>query len=165
MQYTMKRREDQEKLLAGLLAMPDVLDASFRDLSIDDASRQGPAGELSPVEICWHLADLEAEGFGVRIRRLLIEDQPRLPDFDGAKIAKARDYRRLSLSDALALFRAARRANVTMFRNLTESQWSRSGVQEGVGTVSVCDVPAMMAEHDAGHQTEVKAWLAAKKES
>ena len=164
MQYTMKRREDQEALLKGLLAMPDVLDASFRDLSIDDASRPGPDGS-SPVEICWHLADLEAEGYSVRIRRLLVEDHPKLPDFNGEAIAKARDYRRLSLSDALALFRAARRANVTMFRNLTESQWTRSGVQEGVGTVSVCDVPTMMAEHDAGHHSEVKAWIASRSES
>src|SRR5262245_56472320 len=145
MQNTMMPREDQDTLLTDLLAMPDVLDASFRDLSIADASRPGPGGESSPVEICWHLADLEAEGFGVRIRRLLIEDHPRLPDFDGAAIAKARDYRSLSLSDALALFRAARRANVTMLRNLTDSQWTRSGVQEGVGLVSICDVPSMMA--------------------
>jgi hypothetical protein len=117
------------------------------------------------VEICWHLADLEAEGYSVRIRRLLVEDQPKLPDFDGAAIAKARDYRRLSLSDALALFRAARRANITMLRTLTETQWARSGVQEGVGPVSVCDVPMMMAEHDAGHHSEVKAWIAARGES
>lgn len=165
MQYMMKRPAEQDALLSELLAMPEVLDATFHDLSIADASRPGPDGGLSPVEICWHLADLEAEGYSVRIRRLLVEDQPKLPDFDGAAIAKARDYCRLSLSDALALFKAARRANVAMFRALTESQWTRSGVQEGVGRVSVCDVPTMMAEHDAGHRHELTAWVASKKES
>src|SRR5262245_5172569 len=107
MRYTTMRGGDQDALLAGLLEMPDILDATFGSLSDDDAARPGPDG-VSPVEICWHLADLEAEGYSVRIKRLLGEEQPQLKDFDGAKIAKARNYRRLPLGDALALFRYVR---------------------------------------------------------
>src|SRR5262245_46244162 len=107
MRYTMMQGGDQDALMAGLLEMADMLDASFGSLSDDDAARPGPDG-VSPVEICWHLADLEAEGYAVRIKRLLGEDQPALPDFDGAAIAKARDYTRRALSDALAVFRATR---------------------------------------------------------
>jgi hypothetical protein len=155
----MMRGGDQDALMAGLLEMPDVLDASFGSLSDDDAARPGPDG-VSPVEICWHLADLEAEGYNVRINRLLGEEHPRLPDFDGAAIARNRNYRRLPLGDALNLFRYVRRANVAILRRLTEEQWKRSGTQEGVGPVALCDVPAMMAQHDASHRKEVTAWVA-----
>jgi hypothetical protein len=156
------RQGDQESLMAGLLAMPDVLEASFGALSADDAVQSGAGGGLSPVEICWHLADLEAEGYAVRIRRLLAEESPHLPDFDGGAIAKARNYRALSLVDGLTAFRAARCANVDALRRLTTHDWLRSGTQEGVGPVALCDVPSMMAEHDAGHREEVAAWIATR---
>ena len=162
MRYTLMRQGDQESLMAGLLAMPDVLEATFGALSTDDAARSGPDGGLSPVEICWHLADLEAEGYAVRIRRLLAEESPHLPDFDGGAIAKARNYRALSLVDGLNAFRAARRVNVDALRRLTTQDWLRSGTQEGVGPVALCDIPSMMAEHDAAHRDEVVAWIATR---
>jgi hypothetical protein len=162
MRYMMMPQGDRESLMAGLMAMPDVLEASFGALSTDDAAQAGPDGGLSPVEICWHLADLEAEGYAVRIRRLLAEDGPQLPDFDGGAIAKARNYRALALSDGLNAFRAARRANIDALQRLTGDEWQRSGTQEGVGRVALCDIPSMMAEHDAGHRDEVGAWIASR---
>jgi len=153
---------DRESLMARLLALPDDLEACFAELTSDAAVQPGPDGGLSPVEICWHLADLEAEGYGVRIRRLLAEEAPQLPDFDGGAIAKARNYRARSLSEGLNAFRTARRANLEALQRLTADDWRRSGTQEGVGTVALCDIPSMMAEHDAGHRDEVAAWVASR---
>jgi DinB family protein len=162
MRYMRLSRSDRVSLMAGLLAMPDVLEKSFGALSPDVARQSGPDGGLSPVEICWHLADLEAEGYAVRIRRLLAEDTPQLPDFDGGAMAKARNYRALSLGEGLDAFRAARRANVDALQRLSDDEWLRVGTQEGVGPVALCDIPSMMAEHDAGHRDEVAAWIASR---
>jgi len=161
MRYTLMPKADRESMMAGLMAMPDVLDTSFSRLTPDAAVQPGPDGVLSPVEICWHLADLEAEGYAVRIRRLLAEESPQLPDFDGAAIAKARHYRTRSLNEGLTAFRAARRANIDALQHLADADWRRSGTQEGVGPVALCDVPAMMAEHDASHRDEIAAWIKA----
>ena len=46
------------------------------------------SGPFALVEQVWHLADLEREGFGERIRRLIAEEDPFLPDFDGAHLAE-----------------------------------------------------------------------------
>jgi len=110
------------------------------------------------VEHCWHLADLEIEGFGERIRRLSEDVEPELPDFDGGRLAEERLYRTRSLADGIAAFRAARRENLRRLRSLTPEQWLRRGTQDGVGPVSLCDLPAMMAEHDAAHREEIEAW-------
>lgn len=151
----------QDTLLADLAAMPAYLATSFAALWPLDAIRPGPGGALAPVEQCWHLADLEHEGYGLRIDRLLREVDPLLADFDGARIARERAYRSRSLADGLAAFRRARQQNLARLRGLTSAEWSRSGRQEGVGPVALCDIPAMMAEHDAGHREEIEAWLRA----
>ena len=153
---------EQNALLAELEAMPDHLATAFAALSSEEAAVAGPDGALAPVEQCWHLADLEREGYGLRIERLLRETEPFLPDFDGARIARERAYRSLSLADGLAAFRQARRDNLARLRTLSAEQWQRDGSQEGVGPIALCDVPAMMAEHDAGHRGEIEAWQHAR---
>jgi uncharacterized damage-inducible protein DinB len=114
-------------------------------------------GAFSLVEHAWHLADLEKEGFGERIRRLRDEERPSLPDFDGARLARERAYRSLPLAPALAAFALARFANVASLRALDELDWERGGEQEGVGGVRLSDIPRMMAEHDAAHRAEIEA--------
>ena len=117
----------QDALLADLQAMPDYLAATFAGLSAADAAVPGPDGALAPVEQCWHLADLEREGYGLRIQRLLGEVDPVLPDFDGARIARERAYRSRSLAEGLAAFREARGRNLARLRTLTADEWSRAG--------------------------------------
>jgi hypothetical protein len=46
---------------------------------------------------------------------------------------------------------------VEQCRHLAD-QWSRGGTQEGVGRIALCDLPSMMAEHDASHRAEIAAW-------
>ena len=150
-----------EALFVELAAMPEFLAGSLGALPADLARQAGPGEAFSPVEHCWHLADLEAEGFGSRIRRLLCEQRPLLPDFDGTRVARERDYRARSLADGLASFRAARQANLTLLRGVSELDWSRSGIQEGVGAVTLADMPRLMREHDAAHEAEIVGWCLA----
>jgi hypothetical protein len=158
MQYMKLDSREQEALLSRLASMPALLRRSFEVLSDDDARLSGPDGAFSPVEQVWHLADLEAEGFAIRIRRLLSEDAPHLPDFDGAAIAERRGYRSLSLAEGLRRFEEARLNNVALLRSLAPEGWMRRGTQEGVGEVSTCDMPAFMRQHDEAHLAEIEAW-------
>ena len=162
MRYMRLSVADREALLAQLDAMPGLLRSAFAALSPAEAAAPGPGDSFAPVEHCWHLADLEREGYTVRIRRLLAEDAPVLPDFDGARIAAERGYRTRSLTAGIEAFREARAANVEALRALGERDWLRPGTQDGVGPVTVCDLPAMMAEHDEGHRSEIEAWARAR---
>ena len=162
MKYLRLDRAERRVLMDGLEAMADVVAAHFASISAEEAVRGGPNETLSPVEQCWHLAELEREGFGARIRRLLDEDDPFLADFDGARLARERQYRSRSLQEGLAAFRAGREANLALLRTVAPEQWSRAGTQEGVGRVSLCDLPSMMAEHDASHRAEIEAWSRAR---
>jgi hypothetical protein len=148
-----------ETLFGELLGMPTFLEQRFGSLPPELVTAPDALGGFSPVEHCWHLADLEREGFGVRITRLRQEDQPDLPDFDGARIAAERRYREKSLPPAITAFWEARLANLAALRSLDDSDWSRWGVQQGVGRVAIRDLPRLMVEHDRQHRKEIDAWF------
>jgi hypothetical protein len=158
MRYLMLRNDAQAQLFRELEAMPDFLAATFSGLTPEEALIPGPQGAFSPVEHCWHLADLECFGYGVRIGRLRGELEPHLPDFDGARVAREREYRKLSLAEGIEAFRRARFANLESLGALEPQEWLRMGFQEGVGRIALCDLPSMMAEHDASHRSEIQEW-------
>jgi hypothetical protein len=149
-----------EDVLFRLAEMPALLGRAGSSLDAETLRRPGPDGAFSLVEHAWHLADLEREGYGERLRRLLAESDPALPDFDGARIARERDYPSLSFAEGLRAFSEARARNLASLRALPGEAWSRTGVQDGVGRVCLADVPRMMVEHDAGHRAEIEALVA-----
>ena len=149
------RTSDLEDLFEHLACMPASLEEAARALPGERARLRGPDDGFCLVEQAWHLADLEHEGYASRIRRLQEETQPQLPDFDGARIARERDYRSLSLAEGMARFAAARAANLAALRLVPDAAWQNGGIQEGVGAVVLADLPRMMAEHDRGHRQEI----------
>ena len=158
MKYAGLGEIDRAQMLRDLARMPSFLAERFAGLTADEARTQSSPGDFSPVEHCWHLADLETEGYSVRIARLRAETAPRLPDFDGGRLAEEREYRKRSVAEGIASFEAARRANLAALAAVSDSEWTRAGAQEGVGEVALCDVPAMMAEHDRAHRAEIEVW-------
>jgi len=151
-----------ETVLLALEAMPADLQAAAGEMSEAAACTPPADGGFSLLEQAWHLADLEREGYGERIRRLLAEQGPELPDFDGARVAAARNYRARSLAAGIAAFRAARTANLAVLRSVPSEAWERAGRQAGVGTITLRDVPRMMRAHDDGHRAEIAALLAGR---
>jgi DinB superfamily len=159
MNYMLLPPEGQQRMLDQIAWMTSFLTERFGALSEDEAKVR--AGDVvSPVEQVWHLADLEREGFGVRIERLLNEDAAELPDFDGTEVAKRRNYREKSLHEGMRAFARARQDNIDALQRVTPQEWTRTGVQHGVGPVALCDIPVMIAAHDASHRAEIIAWCA-----
>jgi hypothetical protein len=153
-------RRQLETLLVTLESTPVLLERSSSEIPVSLATRRPAGGGFSLVENVWHLADLEIEGYGARIRRLLAEEDPVLANFDGDRIATERNYQGRDLAEGLASFAAARRRNLEMLRTARASDWRRRGTHETLGRVTLEDLPRMMAEHDRGHTDAVGALLA-----
>ena len=153
-------RRDLESLLLTLESTPALLVRAAEKMTEDQIRREPAGGGFSFVENVWHLADLEREGYGVRIRRILCEEEPYLADFEGDRIAREREYRKLDLAEGLAAFAIARNRNVRKLRSIHNTDWNRRGHQDNFGTISLSDVPRMMVEHDRAHSTEIADLLA-----
>lgn len=159
MKYMRLSQDEQRNFLAELGSMADFLEQSFASLSTSERRRNGTDGSFSPIEHVWHLADLEQQGFAERIRRLQQEAYPQLGDFAGARIAREGQYRNRSWNQGTAAFRDTRDADLECLRGLSNEQWLRRGTRQGVGPVTLCDMPSLIAEHDAAHRGDITQWL------
>jgi len=120
---------------------------------LPESAQRLRSGPFAFVEHVWHMADLEREAFGLRIVRLAAEEDPFLPDFDGDRIARERDYLHKEVAAGLAAFAAARAENLRRLASITD--WSRTGRQEGVGAISLAEMPQRMLDHDCAHFNEL----------
>ena len=159
MKYMKLNTSDRKELLSELEGMPQYLADNFTILSDDETRKRSSDDSFSPIEHVWHLADLEQEGFAFRLQQLLDESNPVLPDFEGGKIANERNYRKLSLEDGLRAFTKSRKNNLKAIKDITEGQWFNKGLLEGVGEITLCDMPSMLSQHDSEHRKEIDVWM------
>ncbi len=125
------------------------------DLTSENLKWKPSVNEFSVLEQICHLRDLEREGYNARIRKLLTEEQPTLPDFDGSRIASERDYNSQDFEAAFQEFALERKENVRVMKTLSSDQLNRSGVLEGVGAITLERLCQLMREHDQSHREEL----------
>ena len=125
------------------------------DLTSEDLKWKPSVNEFSVLEQVCHLRDLEREGYNARIRKLLTEEQPTLPDFDGSRIASESDYNSQDFEAAFQEFALERKENVRVMKTLSPDQLNRSGVLEGVGAITLERLCQLMREHDQSHREEL----------
>jgi len=142
--------------IASLAAMPAFVEAALRAPGPGElVLRPAPEG-FALVEQACHLRDLEREGYLVRVRRMLAEDLPTLEGFDGAAIARARDYLREDAPWRSRDFAAARREVIALIAPLGEDALARTAMFDA-RRITVADLVALMCEHDRGHREEIEA--------
>ena len=110
---------------------------------------------FSARENVHHLRDLEAEGYGVRLLRLLDERDPLLPDIDGEALARERNYSGRQYAGALEEFARLRAANVERLQRLTDEELERGGTMQNVGAVTIAKLVELWRDHDRGHLDEI----------
>jgi hypothetical protein len=112
--------------------------------------------EFSALENVCHLRDIEAEGYAIRIDRILDETNPFLADIDGGRLAIERSYKDQDPNLALRDFIGARTKNLEKLRGVDTEDFEREGTLQGVGLVTLKRLLEMMCEHDEGHIEELR---------
>lgn len=112
--------------------------------------------EFSILENVCHLRDIEAEGYTVRVQRILNEVVPDLSDIDGSRLAVEREYLKQDIEEALSSFASARAQTVLILNDASSKELQRSGNMEGIGQVTLERLLEMMCEHDEGHIDDLR---------
>lgn len=159
----MTEPQELQDVIRLLEAMPESMRQLTDGLRDGELSWKPAPEQFSALEQVCHLRDLEREGYALRIHRLLAENQPTLPDFDGGRIALERDYNSQDFEAAFQEFALARASNASLLKTLSPADLKRSGFLEGVGAITLKKLLLLMREHDLSHQRELSELRQAKK--
>src|SRR5918911_1869957 len=118
-------RQELADIIAFLEETPEAVRRLRDGLVADDLRMRADGGGFSFVETVCHLRDIEREGYGARIERILGEEVPSLPDLDGARLALERRYGEQGFDDGLEDFASARARNLSALRAATDEQLRR----------------------------------------
>ena len=105
-------REEFRSLVEELRRTPARLRELMAGLPADKEVHKPGPDAFSARENVHHLRDIEAEGYGIRLLRMLGEPNPLLKDVDGAALARERNYNAIPSGPALEEFALLRAANV-----------------------------------------------------
>jgi hypothetical protein len=143
------------EIIAALAATP----ATVRELlaSAEDVDWKPQPDNFSLRENVCHLRDIDELGYAQRVVRTLTEDNPSLPDVDGAQMAKARGYATLPREPELLAYERSRAASVALLRTIDESVLARTAELNTVGRVTLGEMLDRWLEHDRGHIDEMRA--------
>lgn len=154
-------REEFRSLVEDLRRTPARLRELMAGIPLDREVHKPRPDAFSARENVHHLRDIEAEGYGVRLLRMLGEPDPVLKDLDGSALAAERNYNGRPPGPALEDFALLRAANVERLQRLAPEDLDRKGSWENVGPVTLGKVLEMWRDHDRGHLDEI-AWLSGR---
>jgi hypothetical protein len=130
--------------------LPEALDG------IDERTLRTPEreGKWSVLQVVEHLADVEWVQ-GMRIRRTLVEENPRLTAMDQDRWAERLWGPAADIEDVLDTLRALRIANLRLATSLTDAELDRPCVHPERGDETVRIILRLVAAHDRVHLDQI----------
>lgn len=112
-------------------------------------------GKWSAREIVHHLGDSESTS-AIRIRKLLVEDDPVIQGYDQEQFATRLRYNERDMAPALEAFRSARETTMQLLPLLAEDDWQRTGTHTESGRYTMEDWLRIYAAHAHNHAAQIR---------
>ncbi len=148
-------QEERKALIARYAAGYDEVIKALDGFPKAKLTAHPIAGKWSAAEIAQHLADSEMTS-AIRLRRLLVEDQPVIQGYDQDLFATRLLYNERDVAPALEAFRAARSTTVQLLERMTEEDWRREGTHTESGRYTAEDWLRIYAAHAHGHADQIR---------
>jgi hypothetical protein len=111
-------------------------------------------GKWSAAEIVHHLADSETTS-AIRLRKLLVEEQPLIQGYDQDAYAARLNYNNRDIEPALDSLRSARATTAQLLDLMTDEDWQRVGIHSESGSYSTQDWLEIYAAHAHNHASQI----------
>jgi hypothetical protein len=145
-----------DDVIATLSAVPAQLEHYAHGLSEEQLSWRPSPDVFSVRENILHLRDIDIEGYERRIRMILTEDNPTLPDVDGGKLARERNYNLQPVAPAIEDLRRSRKASLETLANCSDSDLDRVAEMQGIGRIDLRHLLQLWIQHDAEHMADLR---------
>ena len=137
---------------------PSILAELIGEVSDARLTERPSADKWSVGEILAHLAEDEI-ATAWRYRQMVEHSGIELAGFNQDLWAKIGNYGGRAPRESLALFKLLRGANLEFLNGLSAEQWNCFGIHAERGRITVKDLAAHMAGHDANHVEQIKRIL------
>src|SRR5438067_5734397 len=114
------------QFISDYAAGPQLLRDAVKGMSHDQLTARPVPGKWSTLEVVCHIADFEIVGAD-RIKRVIAQNQPTLPDGDEKAFAAALAYHHRELEEELQSIGAIRASTVRILRTLKDDDFARIG--------------------------------------
>lgn len=141
--------------IAALELTPRRAEELVQGLTEQQLSWRASDDNFSLRENVLHLRDIDVEGYEHRVRLILTEDCPVLPDVDGGRLAVERDYNAQPVAPALQDLRRSRAASVERLKGCSEADLERDAEMQGVGLITLRRLLELWIEHDREHLADM----------
>lgn len=138
-----------EDTLAGMSEAPGLIAEAVLSAGED-------AIGWSASEVAAHLADMEVV-LGWRMRRIIVEDNPRLAVLDQEDWAEVLRYGDRDAKTSLQAFAAERALNVEILGRLSEDGWERTFRHPEFGPGTLRALVEHYADHDLAHLRQIRS--------
>ena len=147
--------EERNDLVAKYAAGYDEVMNALDGFPSDSLGAHPIPGKWSAREIVHHLGDSESTS-AWRLRKLLVEDNPRIEGYDQDQFATRLRYNERDMAPALEAFRSARATTAQLLDLLSEDEWKREGVHTESGPYSVEKWLRIYADHAHNHASQIQ---------
>ncbi len=146
---------ERKELIAKYAAGYDEVVGALEGFPKDKLTSNLISGKWSAAEIVQHLADSEMTS-AIRLRRLLVEDNPVIQGYDQALFATRLRYNERDIAPALEAFRAARATTTQLLERMVEDDWRRQGTHTESGRYTPEDWLSIYAVHAHDHADQIR---------
>jgi hypothetical protein len=147
-------------LVDALAATPGRLRGLLGALSGERARPRPGAGDWTPVDVLLHVRASDAI-LAPRIPQILARPGVPMADIDDRAYGDVLARAGLTVAEQVEAFGARRAELVALLRALRPEEWSATGQHELRGPITIRDLVAWIAEHEAEHLAQIEAALSA----
>jgi DinB family protein len=139
-----------DKLIDDYAAGPHLLREAVRGMSHEQMAARPVPGKWSTLEVVCHIADFEIVGAD-RIKRVIAEDEPTLPDGDEKAFAAKLAYHDRDLEQELQLIGAIRGQVARILKTLSDADFARVAVHSTAGPMTLQQFVERAVNHIPHH--------------
>ena len=143
------------ELIDAYLDGSKILRQAVAGMSREQLVSRPVPNKWSTLEVVCHLVDSD-QAWIHRMKRVIAEDRPLLIGYDESRFARALSYQERDLEEELAIFEQSRRQLARILRTLPASSWSRDGVHNERGLITLEEHLRVEVEH-VSHQLKFVA--------
>ena len=141
-------------LIDTYIAGPRQLRQAVAGMTRDQLVARPVAGRWSTLEVVCHLVDSE-QAWCHRMKRVIVEDRPLLIGYDETRFTAGLPYHEADLEHELALLEGMRQQMARILRGLPEAAWSRTGVHNERGLMTLEEMLQAESDHVPHHLAQI----------